>query len=578
MSRAYFSGGMQWLPPRRYLLLLASLAAFPNLAISQAVAAECSAPRDSCAIKLGVKDAPAEVRLTGWNCTLLDDDEDRLDPAKKAAQLKQAALDRADPGTKIDPVLKMQLIGRYYENWTAEADLQIQGILARSLKAGPVMKPLDAPPGGSNTYLKKFCYTTEEVGSYVRETSNYLADELNKAINEYDAFEKQTGSWSADELERGLKHFGVKRPGAKFPVADSLKPHTISIAVSRDKDGQQPDSAVPPPPPAPPGDDAHGDDARGDGGGSCLNRSMNCKQELAGLRESLKEVQGDLADGKKRLQKMQKEAKIDQGERASEQKVLDQLRSQLDSCIADLRHDAKRVGAKVIVADRRVVGIGPAKSGDELTEARVKTLSNTMTLCNKLSDRWQEAGRNKGPRLDYVGTIQDIKREMLEYQDEEKRLVREIKAREKECAALEKQCRKATQEADRTPPADKPASVEYETNWGRMTLSGPYSYTYSGYYATDNGSIHLDADMSAGKDWLVTYKGYWIEDDSDVKCASPSPDDMDKRLHWGWVKLRFSIDEAGDDVFLGTWGYCSNKAVAGEWRGKRIGQPKHEEQ
>ncbi len=74
----------------------------------------------------------------------------------------------------------------------------------------------------------------------------------------------------------------------------------------------------------------------------------------------------------------------------------------------------------------------------------------------------------------------------------------------------------------------------------------------AGRYPTDNGEI-------VGTLHSDTLSGYWIEDHSGERCATPK----NGRYYWGKLELRFS-----GTSFSGKWGYC-NGALTGNWGGNR---------
>lgn len=74
----------------------------------------------------------------------------------------------------------------------------------------------------------------------------------------------------------------------------------------------------------------------------------------------------------------------------------------------------------------------------------------------------------------------------------------------------------------------------------------------SGRYATDNGEIVGTVDNNV-------LRGFWIEDHSGRRCATP----RNGRYFWGRVEFRFS-----GDSFSGRWGYC-DEGLSGSWSGQR---------
>ncbi len=74
----------------------------------------------------------------------------------------------------------------------------------------------------------------------------------------------------------------------------------------------------------------------------------------------------------------------------------------------------------------------------------------------------------------------------------------------------------------------------------------------AGRYSTDNGEI-------VGSLQNDTLSGYWIEDQSAERCATPK----NGRYYWGRVELRFS-----GSTFSGTYGHCDGP-LKSPWGGDR---------
>jgi len=97
-----------------------------------------------------------------------------------------------------------------------------------------------------------------------------------------------------------------------------------------------------------------------------------------------------------------------------------------------------------------------------------------------------------------------------------------------------------------------------------LDVSGSYSSTEGavslqqngdriiGRYTNDNGEL-------TGLMFGAIFEGFWIEDNSDRRCATPK----NGRYHWGRATLTF--DGSG---FKGAWGHCDDKP-ARSWNGSR---------
>ena len=97
-----------------------------------------------------------------------------------------------------------------------------------------------------------------------------------------------------------------------------------------------------------------------------------------------------------------------------------------------------------------------------------------------------------------------------------------------------------------------------------FTVTGTYSSTegavtlhqsgdrVTGSYTNDNGEL-------TGLMFGNIFEGFWIEDGSDRRCATPK----NGRYHWGRATLTF--DSNG---FSGVWGHC-NDAPSRPWSGSR---------
>ncbi len=94
-------------------------------------------------------------------------------------------------------------------------------------------------------------------------------------------------------------------------------------------------------------------------------------------------------------------------------------------------------------------------------------------------------------------------------------------------------------------------SGNYSSSEGAVTLQ-QNGDRISGRYTNDNGEL-------TGLMFGNIFEGFWIEDGSDRRCATPK----NGRYHWGRATLTF--DSNG---FSGVWGHCDDKPTR-SWTGSR---------
>lgn len=329
------------------------------------------------------------------------------------------------------------------------------------------------------------------------------------------------------------------------------------------------ESKAPPPPPPSAGDD-------------CAGQPAACKRELGPLRDDINRLQRKAtyeADSRNAWRKAQREDE-------SKLKPAATLERQYRSCVTDLKQDAAKTQAKIYTdGSGRLVGIGPAGGPkNELSEARQKTLTRAMDLCNRLYDKWQKAQAQAESRESISTKLPDgttltatspfgrarsveIAKELAA--DAEARLAKveqELARKKKEltqatrrCQALAKQCAESPASAAPTkapkPPVATGFAGDWQTSEGLMRLKASGQGKVSGTYTTDQGRVFLDVQGRQAR-------GIWVERDSDRRCAEP----RDGSRHWGWIAIK--LDETGQR-FSGNWGYCEEKNVAGPWTGTR---------
>jgi hypothetical protein len=80
----------------------------------------------------------------------------------------------------------------------------------------------------------------------------------------------------------------------------------------------------------------------------------------------------------------------------------------------------------------------------------------------------------------------------------------------------------------------------------------------TGKYTNDGGEI-------VGEIRGNVLEGFWIENGSSQRCASPK----NGRHHWGRIRWSFEADR-----FAGSWSYCDSPPPekGSNWTGERIGQ------
>ncbi len=100
------------------------------------------------------------------------------------------------------------------------------------------------------------------------------------------------------------------------------------------------------------------------------------------------------------------------------------------------------------------------------------------------------------------------------------------------------------------------AAGNWKTSEGSLTLN-QNGRSVTGSYSSDGGEIvgEMNGDV---------LDGYWIENGSSQRCATPK----NGRYFWGRIHWTFS-----DGQFTGTWSYCDNPVTgsSGNWTGERIG-------
>ncbi|MDD2500581.1 MAG: hypothetical protein PHN92_07160 [Geobacter sp.] len=94
-------------------------------------------------------------------------------------------------------------------------------------------------------------------------------------------------------------------------------------------------------------------------------------------------------------------------------------------------------------------------------------------------------------------------------------------------------------------------SGSYSSTEGAVTLHQSEDRV-TGSYTNDNGEL-------TGLMFNNIFEGFWIEDGSDRRCATPK----NGRYHWGRVTLSFD-----GNGFSGVWGHCDDKP-ARSWTGSR---------
>ncbi len=95
---------------------------------------------------------------------------------------------------------------------------------------------------------------------------------------------------------------------------------------------------------------------------------------------------------------------------------------------------------------------------------------------------------------------------------------------------------------------------KWRTSEGEMTLN-QNGRNVTGSYTSDGGEI-------VGEMNGIVLDGYWIEQGSNERCATPK----NGRHHWGRIRYTFTGDR-----FTGTWNYCDRPATGNSWTGERIG-------
>ncbi len=92
----------------------------------------------------------------------------------------------------------------------------------------------------------------------------------------------------------------------------------------------------------------------------------------------------------------------------------------------------------------------------------------------------------------------------------------------------------------------------YSSTEGNLTLH-QNSDRVHGNYSKDNGEL-------TGLMFGNIFEGFWIEDGSDRRCATPK----NSRYHWGRVTFEFN-----QNGFVGRWGYCDDKPSR-SWSGSSL--------
>jgi hypothetical protein len=98
---------------------------------------------------------------------------------------------------------------------------------------------------------------------------------------------------------------------------------------------------------------------------------------------------------------------------------------------------------------------------------------------------------------------------------------------------------------------------KWKTTEGELTLNQSGNQI-TGKYTNDGGEI-------VGEIRGNVLEGFWIENGSSQRCASPK----NGRHHWGRIRWSFEADR-----FAGSWSYCDSPPPekGSNWTGERIGQ------
>jgi hypothetical protein len=108
-----------------------------------------------------------------------------------------------------------------------------------------------------------------------------------------------------------------------------------------------------------------------------------------------------------------------------------------------------------------------------------------------------------------------------------------------------------------TAASESNVAGKWKTTEGELTLIQSGNQI-NGKYTSDGGEI-------VGEMRGNVLEGFWIENGSSQRCASPK----NGRHHWGRIRWSFEADK-----FIGTWSYCNSSPPekGNNWNGDRIGQ------
>ncbi len=189
------------------------------------------APARQLSIVLGPTDPPADVVLRGWYCTHPEDLDaaTKVDPRKSAEDLIKGEISaRVHPGHHPDPKLAYYLAQNV--NWGYNIRMNIEGFRKWELQESPIMRKLDAPPGKTVIYKRKYCLTKIDTERLVKWTANYVTMYMWSIINSmtrppYNDKRKDVIDWITNGKKENLPPpiFKVPRP----------KPRVLIVKVTR---------------------------------------------------------------------------------------------------------------------------------------------------------------------------------------------------------------------------------------------------------------------------------------------------------------------------------------------------------